>query len=205
MALALVHPHSLAIEFSVTNYPEQAIKVMTDHAWKTKETFPWNTRNYHQRQRAIISFHFQIEKKILPHKGYFKLMTGNFTPMPIESQSMKTGVYASLRLLKIYSVTVLSICILIIHTGRKGFQLLSNDMKMAHNGSNYSTINKIHKSSLQKYLAYLSCSLKSHKRSTSEIPVYQTPKTYPLYLAAYIMVKEEMEKNKVLCKISHRE
>lgn len=121
-------------------------------------------------------------------------MTGNFTPMPIESQSMKTGVYASLRLLKIYSVTVLSICILIIHTGRKGFQLLSNDMKMAHNGSNYSTINKIHKSSLQKYLAYLSCSLKSHKRSTSEIPVYQTPKTYPLYLAAYIMVKEEMEK-----------
>lgn len=120
-------------------------------------------------------------------------MTGNFTPMPIESQSMKTGVYASLRLLKIYSVTVLSICILIIHTGRKGFQLLSNDMKMAHNGSNYSTINKIHKSSLQKYLAYLSCSLKSHKRSTSEIPVYQTPKTYLLYLAAYIMVKEEME------------
>lgn len=205
MALALVHPHSLAIEFSVTNYPEQAIKVMTNLAWKTKETFPWNTRNYHQRQRAIISFHFQIEKKILPHKGYFKLMTGNFTPMPIESQSMKTGVSASLRLLKIYSVTVLSICILIIHTGRKGFQLLSNDMKMAHNGSNYSTINKIHKSSLQKYLAYLSCSLKSHKRSTSEIPVYQTPKTYPLYLAAYIMVKEEMEKNKVLCKISHRE
>lgn len=113
----------------------------------------------------------------MPHKGYFKLMTGNFTPMPIESQSMKTGVYASLRLLKIYSVTVLSICILIIHTGRKGFQLLSNDMKMDHNGSNYSTINKIHKSSLQKYLAYLSCSLKSHKRSTSEIPVYQTPKT----------------------------
>lgn len=144
-------------------------------------------------------------EKILPHKGYIKLMTGNFTPMPIESQSMKTGVYASLRLLKIYSVTVLSICILIIHTGRKGFQLLSNDMKMAHNGSHYSTINKIHKSSLQKYLAYLSCSLKSHKRSTSEIPVYQTPKTYPLYLAAYIMVKEEMEKNKVLCKISHRE
>lgn len=121
-------------------------------------------------------------------------MTGNFTPMPIESQSMKTGVYASLRLLQIYSVTVLSICILIIHIGRKGFQLLSNDMKMDHNGSNYSTINKIHKSSLQKYLAYLSCSLKSHKRSTSEIPVYQTPKTYPLYLAAYIMVKEEMEK-----------
>lgn len=108
----------------------------------------------------------------MPHKGYFKLMTGNFTPMPIESQSMKTGVYASLRLLKIYSVTVLSICVLIIHTGRKGFQLLSNDMKMDHNGSNYSTINKIHKSSLQKYLAYLSCSLKSHKRSTSEIPVY---------------------------------
>lgn len=142
-------------------------------------------------------------EKILPHKGYFKLMTGNFTPMLIESQSMKTWVYASLLLSKIYSV--LSIYILIIHTGRKGFQLLSNDMKMAHNGSNYSTINKIHKSSLQKYLAYLSCSLKSHKRSTSEIPVYQTPKTYPLYLAAYIMVKEEMEKNKVLCKISHRE
>lgn len=40
MAVALVHPHSLAIEFPVTNYPEQAIKVMTDQAWKTKETFP---------------------------------------------------------------------------------------------------------------------------------------------------------------------
>lgn len=132
MALALVHSHSLAIKFPVTNYPKQAIKVMTDHAWKTIEKI---SLEYSKLSSTSESYHLislSNQEKILPHKGYLKLMTGNFTPMPIESQSMKTGVYASLLLSKIYSVTVLSICILIIHTGRKGFQLLSNDMKMAH-------------------------------------------------------------------------
>ena len=32
--MALVYPHSLAIEFPVPKYPKQAIKVMTDHARK---------------------------------------------------------------------------------------------------------------------------------------------------------------------------
>lgn len=71
--MALVYPHSLAIEFPVPKYPKQAINIMTDHARKKREDVLLLCVSTASSEiskldaisvgwKPIISFHFQIEK-----------------------------------------------------------------------------------------------------------------------------------------------